>query len=377
MTKIPHKSFCGLFCLAVLAILPDSASGQYLRIRDICRVKGQEENTLHGMGLVIGLKGTGDSDLPTLRALAKMLESMGTPLGQGTKGQGPLDELKNTKNVAMVMVTATVPPEGARQGEQLNCTVSAVSAKSLEGGVLVLTPLVGPRPNNPRIYAIAQGPLTMSESGPPTVGIVHDGCRLEQDFTYRFDDQDDTGSFVTLVIDQHHAGFPTAFEIQEALNGQAGNRKLAETYSGKESDRKGSLESVAQAIDPAQVRVRIPTIYRDHRVDFIAAVLDTQVALQHHDARVVINERNGVIIVGDNVMVGKVAVTHRNIQIQTGDDPARGPLFVVDQNTETSTTRLDALVKALNALKVDPQSIIDIIKSLERSGDLYGRLIIE
>jgi flagellar P-ring protein precursor FlgI len=350
------------------------AFAQTLRIRDICRIKGQEENTLHGMGLVVGLKGTGDTDGPTLRALAKMLESMGSPLGPPGRGQSITDELKNAKNVAMVMVTAVIPPEGARQGEPLHCTVSAVSAKSLQGGVLVMTPLVGPRPGNPRIYALAQGSIALSESGPPTVGIVHNGCRLEEDFHYRFwDDQ----RWVTLVIDRHHAGFPTAYEIKEALSGQGSIRKPVDGFSSRSSTR-GSLSEV-QAVDPANVRIRIPDEYADHEVDFIAQVLDTQVALQHHDATVVINERNGVIVIGDNVMIGRVAVTHKNVSIQTGDDPARGPLLEVDQNSDspTSATRLKALVNALNALKVDSQSIIDIIKSLERSGDLYGRLIIE
>lgn len=372
------SSLRSLTLLFLLLTIPSIAHAQYLRIRDICRIKGQEENSLHGMGLVIGLKGTGDSDPQTLRALAKMMENMGAPMAEAAKGQSPLDELKNIKNVAMVFVTATVPPEGARQGEQLNCTVSAVSAKSLQGGVLVMTPLVGPRPKDPRIYALAQGPLTLSESGPPTVGVIHDGCRLEQDFSYQFD-QD---GFLTLVIDRHHAGFPTAYEIQEALNGTGGGggkrSKMPDGFSSKSNDA-SSWENPARAIDPTHIQVRIPDEYLDHRVDFIASVLDTQVALQNHDARVTINERNGVIVMGDNVMIGRVAVTHRNITIQTGDDNRIGPLMVVDQNRESpgATTRLDALVQALNALKVDSQSIIDIIKSLERSGDLYGRLVIE
>jgi flagellar P-ring protein FlgI len=358
--------------ISTLVLAVGTANAQSLRIRDICRVKGQEENTLQGMGLVIGLKGTGDTDAPTLHALAKMLESMGSPVGQLAKGQSITEALKNAKNVAMVMVTATIPPEGARQGEQLNCIVSAMGAKSLQGGVLVMTPLLG-RPGNPRIYATAQGPLTLSESGPPTVGIVHDGCRLEEDFTYKF--YDDQG-YITLVIDRHHASFPTAYEIKEALAGQRGGRTKSDGFGNTSNTKSATWD--AQAIDPVNVRIRIPDEYEDHRVDFIALVLDTQVALQHHDARVVINERNGVIIIGDNVMVGRVAVTHKNVSIQTGDEAVRGPLIEIDQNADTSApTRLKALVEALNALKVDSQSVIDIIKSLERSGDLYGRVVIE
>jgi len=370
-----------LAAILVGAVLgaPATARAQYLRIRDICRIKGQEENTLHGLGLVVGLKGTGDTDGPTLRALSKMLEAMGSPVSQNLKGQLMLEELKNAKNVAMVFVASTVPPEGARQGEQLNCTISAISAKSLEGGYLMSTPLVGPRPNVPRIYATAQGKLAMNESGPPTVGVIHDGCRLEEDFSYQFDKD----GHITLVIDRHHAGFPTAFEIQEVLNGQWGKSKFSRMNNAALLDKTAITLAdadpnlIARAIDPNNVRVRIPAEYHDHHVGFIAMILDTQVALQHHDARVVINERNGVIIVGDNVMLGRVAVTHKSVSIQTGDDPAAGPLFVLDQNSDTSTTRLKALVDALNALKVDSQSIIDIIKSLERSGDLYGRLVVE
>ena len=96
-----------------------------------------------------------------------------------------------------------------------------------------------------------------------------------------------------------------------------------------------------------------------------------------HDARVVIDERNGSIVIGDNVMVGRVAVAHRNLSIETGDDPSIGPFREIDQLDDTSTTRLKALVGALNALKVSPDDIMDIIKSLERSGDLYGRLIVQ
>ena len=361
--------------LAVLAILgvTSTAQAQYLRVRDICRVKGQEENTLHGLGLVVGLEGTGDTDGPTLRALAKMLELMGNPIGQTVPGGPSLQELKNAKNVAMVFVSATVPPEGARQGEQLNCTVSAVSAKSLVGGHLMMTPLVGPRPGQSRVYAIAQGPIAMTASGPMTTGVIHDGCRLEEEFKYKF--MDDEGT-ITLVIDRNHASFPIAEAIQKAINGRSTAGRSSDSSAGQYEAPWGEI---AKAIDPVTVRVRLPEKgdYADHPVEFFAAVLDAQVAIQSHDARVVVNERNGVIVVGDNVMIGRVAVTHKNISIQTGEDPTHGPLLVVDQSEDSSTTRLQALVDALNDLKVSPQDIIDIIKSLERSGDLYGRLIVE
>ena len=346
----------------------NAAQAQYLRVRDICRVKGHEENTLHGLGLVVGLQGTGDTDTPTLRALAKMLELMGNPISQQVPGGLALQELKNAKNVAMVFVTATVPPEGARQGEQLNCTVNALSAKSLAGGHLMITPLVGPRPGQPRVYAIAQGPIATNASGPPTAGMIHDGCRLEEEFAYEFTDNN---GMITLVIDRNHASFPTAEAIQRGINGRS------KTSAGNDSTSTYPWGEIAHAVDPVTVTVKIPPENKDQEVEFVSDILDTQIAIHSHDARVVVNERNGVIVVGDNVMVGRVAVTHKNISIETGANPASGPLMVVDQSVSSSTTRLDALVNSLNDLKVSPQDIIDIIKSLERSGDLYGRLIVE
>ncbi len=125
-------------------------------LSSICRIKGQEENTLQGLGLVVGLNGTGDGGdfLPTIRSLATAMQLMGNPIGKG----GPL-ELKNAKNIALVMVTAKVPAAGARQGDRVDCTVSSIgAAKSLEGGQLFLTPLQGPQVDRPRVYAFAEGP---------------------------------------------------------------------------------------------------------------------------------------------------------------------------------------------------------------------------
>ena len=130
----------GLLVFACVTAFDSVCLGQYLRIRDICRVKGQEENTLHGLGLVVGLKGTGDGEVPTTRALSKMMAMMGNPLSQANGGAVQLDELENAKNVAMVFVTTTIPAEGARQGDSLNCIVNAISAKSIEGGYLMMTP---------------------------------------------------------------------------------------------------------------------------------------------------------------------------------------------------------------------------------------------
>lgn len=377
LLRSPHSQ--GKLVVALAVLLCWSAGGeccfgQYLRIRDICRVKGQEENTLHGLGLVVGLKGTGDGEVPTTRALSRMMALMGNPLSQGMTGAVTLDELKNAKNVAMVFVTATVPAEGARQGEMLDLAVNAISAKSIEGGYLMMTPLLGPRPGNPRIYGYAQGAITLDKTGPPTSAKVHGGCRLEESFYNAFMKD----GIITLVLDKNHASFQTAFEIEDLLNtpSSLGIGSSRTSGSNENSGNRLGYEPIATAIDQVNIEVRIREIYRNNPVEFIAHVLDTQIVPPKHDARVVIDERNGSIVIGDNVMVGRVAVAHRNLSIETGNEPTTGPFLEIDQS-DSSTTRLKALVAALNALKVSPDDIMDIIKSLERSGDLYGRLIVQ
>jgi flagellar P-ring protein precursor FlgI len=326
------------------------------------------------LGLVVGLKGTGDGNVPATRALAQMMASMGQPLGQTSNGAAALDELKNAKNVALVFVTATVPAEGARQGEMLDCVVNAISAKSIEGGYLMMTPLLGPRPGNPRIYGYAQGAVALDTTGPPTSAKVHDGCRLEESFHNAFMKD----NMITLVLDKNHASFQTAFEIEDLLNTPSslgiGNSRATNGNDSLVGSSFGA-EPIAKAVDQVNIEVRIRDIYRENPVEFIAHVLDTQIVPPKHDARVVIDERNGSIVIGDNVMVGRVAVAHRNLSIETGSGATTGPFFEIDQS-DSSTTRLKALVAALNSLKVSPDDIIDIIKSLERSGDLYGRLIV-
>lgn len=361
------------FALLVAGLLavPPEAGGQ-LRIRDICRVKGQEQNTLHGIGLVAGLNGSGDGDKPTTRSLAKMMELMGTPVSVDQRGQPLLEELKNARNVAMVFVTATVPAEGARRGAQLNCTVNAIGAKSLEGGYLLLTPLLGPRPGDTRIYGYAQGSLKTERSGPPTSARIHGGCRLEADFTNDFVKD----GKITLVLDKNHASFRTAFDIEDVLNDPQTFGGLMQDKRARDNPRTPGAP-IAKAIDQVNIEVTIPPAYLDRPVQFVYEVLDSRIFTPQNDACVVINERSGVVVIGDNVEVGAVAVTHGNLSVQIGGGPLRGPLFVVDQTANTSTTRLQALVDALNALQVNTQDIIDIIKELERSGELFGRVIIE
>lgn len=359
--------------VAMLAALAPPAEARTL-LKHICRVKGQEENTLHGLGLVVGLKGTGDGGefLPTIRSLATALQLMGNSLG--TMGTIDLKELKVTKNVALVMVTATVPAAGARQGDKLDCTVHSIgSAKSLYGGTLVSTPLLGPAPAPPtapipakrrqigqsKVFAFAQGAIHLDDAkNAPTAAKVHQGCRLEEDFynAYVKDHK------ITLVLDKNHADFQVAQDTAELINSQLGFQ-----YAD------GQL---AKALNQVNVEVAIPKQYNNDPVQFVSQVMSLPTLEPQADARVVVNEKTGSIVIGADVEIGSVVVTHKNIVIETGTNAPSNRFVPIDPE-KTATAKLEALVKALNGLKVPPDDIIDVIKGLERSGKLHGTLIVE
>jgi flagellar P-ring protein precursor FlgI len=345
-------------CLTALLVVVCCAAPLEARvlIKNICRVKGQEENTLQGLGLVVGLKGTGEGGdfLPTIQSLAVALELMGNPIGQ--RG---LASLKDTKNVALVMVTATVPAAGARQGDKLDCTVSSIGkAKSIKGGTLFMTPLQGPQVGSTRVYAFAQGPLHIDDLAVPTVARVHQGCRLEEDFFNVFAKD----GKITLVLEKNHADFQVAQDISELINGQLNIQNTS--------------VQMARAIDQNNVEVTIPRQYLDDPVQFVSQVLSLPTLDPQPQARVVINQRAGSIVIGGDVEIGSVVVTHKNVVIETG--PAiPDSRFVPIDTQEARPAKLESLVKALNAVKLPTDDIIDIIKGLERNGKLHAALIIE
>src|SRR4029078_11684874 len=190
--------------VAVSLVVLQAAMADH-RVGDICRIKGQEENVLHGFGLVTGLKGTGDSDMKaTQRALAHYMELLGHHIGTGQSGQTQFDELKNVKNVALVYVTAIVPPGGAQQGDLLDCFLSLASAKSLDGGYLMLTELFGPVPGDKKVYALAKGQVSIDDIARPQTGHVLLGAQAERKVENRFVTQEGGESKVFLVINKDH-----------------------------------------------------------------------------------------------------------------------------------------------------------------------------
>jgi flagellar P-ring protein FlgI len=325
-------------------------------LKSICRLKGQEENTLQGLGIVVGLKGTGDgsSFLPTLRSLEKVMKVMGEPLGRKS-----LDEIKDTKNVALVAVTAVIPASGARQGDKIDCVVSSIgSAKSLAGGRLFLTPLIGPDRNNPRVFAFAEGPITLDDPLITNTGKVFEGCRLEEEFFNAFIKD----RKITLVLDKNHADFQVAQDVAELINNQ-----LSMQAGGN---------PLARAMNQVNIEVIIPPQYREDPVLFVSQVLGLPMVEPQTVPRVVINERSGSIVISGDVEIGAAVVSQKNIVVETGNASAAQP-FVAVNPADPNSPKLKALVETLNALHVATPDIIDIIKCLDRNGRLHAQLIIE
>jgi flagellar P-ring protein precursor FlgI len=345
-----------LLTIALLVALGGNYCQARTVLRDICRVKGQEENVLRGLGLVIGLAGTGEANDPaTMRALARAMEIMGAPVPQMPLGQSnSLKELEKVKNVALVMVTARVPATGARRGDRLDCHVSAINGKSLAGGRLAFAALQGPNLRDKRVYALCEGAIHLEDVEQPLVGVVAGGCQMEEDVFTQFMHE----GYITLVLEKNHADFQTATDVAESIH---------RLYS-----RAG--DNFVQAKDAMNIVIRVPEEYQDNPVEFVAAILsDTEVYSPEPEARVVINQRTGSIVIDGNVSIGDVVVSHKNVVIEAGPSAEFTKIDV--DNSET--TKLDALVDALNAIKVPPTDRVEIIKQIARSGKLHGRLIIE
>ncbi len=338
-------------------MLAEDVQAARLTLKSICRIKGQEENTIQGLGVIVGLKGTGDSSsyLPTIRSVAKIMTIMGN-----SPGANSLIELKDTKNVALVIVTATIPAAGAREGDKIDCVVSSIgSCKTLSGGRLFLTPLIGPDPKHPRVYAFAEGAVTVENVEMPNTGRIHEGCRLEEEFFHAFTKD----NRITLVLDQNHADFQVAQDIAESINSQMG--KQVSNYA-----------PLAHAVNQGNIVVEIPAQYREEPVAFVSQVLSLPIMEPRTVPRVVINERTGTIVISGDVEIGSVAITHKNLTIEAGGTSAPKTFVGLDP-VDPTAPKLQGLVNALNAVHAPNADIIEIIKSLDRDGKLHAPLVIE
>jgi flagellar P-ring protein precursor FlgI len=354
MTMKLTRCLTALLSIATLLAVADDCSARTV-LRNICRVKGQEENVLRGMGLVVGLAGTGEAaDPATMRAMLRAMEIMGLPVPELPLGAaGGLKDLEKIKNVALVMVTARVPATGARRGDQLDCYVMGLTGKSLAGGRLVFAALQGPNTVDKRVFALCEGAVHLEDPTKPMTGIVTAGCQMEEDVYTPFV-QDGR---VTLILDEHHANFQTANEVAGFIYSQFSQES----------------EGFARAISASNIIVQVPQEYKTDPVAFVAELLDLSVYSPEPEARVVINQATGSIVISGDVTIGDVVVTHKNIVIEAG----QAATFTAIDPDQTDDAKLEALVSALNSIKVPAEDIIEIIKGIHHNGKLHARLIVE
>jgi len=341
------------------------------KIGDISSIIGVRDNQLIGYSLVVGLKGTGDSSSAfTNQTLANLLKSLNIKLN-------PKDI--KSKNVAAVVVTATLPPF-ARQGDKLDISVSSIGdAKSLEGGTLLLTPLKGV---DGKIYALAQGNLIvggLSANGAdgskitiniPSVGRIPNGASVERIVLNPFNEGD------SIYLNLHKADFTTARRVTKAINHIVGKKS-------------------AESIDGGTIRVSAPG-KTTQRVSFMAFLEEIQVIPGEAPAKIIINSRTGTIVIGSNVRVSPAAVTHGSLTVNISETNeivqpnalANGET-ATNQNTDINVTEgnnkmflfntgvtLSEIVKAINEVGASPSDLVAILEALKQVGALTAELIV-
>ncbi len=357
------------------AILAVAAGSQALaqggsRIKDIAEFEGVRENLLVGYGLVVGVNGTGDTlnnSVFTRQSLVAMLER----LGVNTR-----DTPIKTGNVAAVMVTAVLPPF-ARHGLRIDLNISSLGdAKSLQGGTLLVTPLMGA---DGEVYAVGQGPVAVAGfaaggrgttviKNVPTTGKIANGAIVERELDFRLSDLED------VRISLRNPDFTTARRIAQAINAFLGS-------------------AAAEPEDPATVRMRVPATYRNGLVALLTDVEQLRVE-PDQTARIVIDDVSGVIVMGENVRISTVAIAQGNLTIRITETPqvsqpapfsATGTTTTVDRTrveVEESADRrlgllrggitLQELVASLNALGIGPRDMIAILQTSKAAGALQA-----
>lgn len=368
------RSWVAVCSLAFVCILISGvalANNPEVRIKDIVRVDGIRDNQLMGYGLVVGLNGSGDSSRNqfTVQSIVNMLENYGVRVST--------DDAQ-VKNVAAVMVTATLPAF-AQPGDVIDVTVSSIGdAKSLQGGTLLLTPLMAP---NNEVYAVAQGPISIggfnAKSGSTSVqqnhalvGRIPGGAIVERGITSNF--VNENGEIVFLL---DYNDFNTVVRIADAMN----------KYLGVPA---------AKALNSRTVTVKVPNEYKGLEILLVAQLGELKV-IPDQVARVVVNERTGTIVMGAEVRIAPVSITHGGIKVTIEEeplvsqpDPLSGGETVVLTNKKLSveesgnTTYMDqgadvrSIVNALNRIGATPRDIIAILQALKSAGALHAELII-
>ncbi len=344
--------------MGVIAVVVSDARA--VKIADITRFDGQRTNKLQGVGLVVGLRGTGDGgNFPAaINPLVSLLKNNADPV--------TAKDLANAQNVAVVWCEATVGADRARDGDKLNVHVTSLGAsQSLRGGRLVLAPLQGPIPGS-GIFAMASGPVVIEDPTSPTAGVVEKGAVMETDLPAKYVDN----GRLTLILDDASASWTTSSAIAKVIND-------SESTSG---------ETLAVAVDPKNIVVTLPTTERERPDSFISRIERLPVPLLPTEARVQLNERTGTMIVTGDVEISPVVISHKGLTISTVLPPPvptqRNPVvdsknMVVLDTANQGGARLRDLVNALDQLKVSAEDRITIIKELYKTGKLHAKLIVE
>jgi flagellar P-ring protein FlgI len=352
--------------VAILAGTVPACGGS--RIKDLVNIEGVRENQLIGYGLVVGLNRTGDflNNIPfTKQSLQAMLERLGVNI----RGQ-----TINTGNVAAVMVTANLPAFGT-QGTPIDVTVSALGdAKSLQGGTLLVTPLLGADGN---VYAVAQGSIAISGfqaegeaakivRGVPTVGRITNGAIIEREIEFQLN------RLNTLKLALRNPDFTTAKRIAAAINDFIG-------------------APTAEPLDPSTVEISIPHKYQGNVIALLTEIEQLQV-VPDLGARIIIDERSGVIVMGREVRVSTVAVAQGNLTVTISETPqvsqppplSRGQTRVVPRTRVgvqedgkklalvSEGVSLQQVVDGLNALGIGPRDLIAILQAIKAAGAIQA-----
>ncbi|MFV0626937.1 MAG: flagellar basal body P-ring protein FlgI [Alphaproteobacteria bacterium] len=339
------------------------------RIKDIADFEGIRENQLLGYGLVVGLNGTGDN-IKSINFARESLISMLDKIGINAR-----DGQLKSKNIAAVMVTANLPAFG-RQGSKIDVIVSAMGdAKNLQGGTLLATPLIGA---DGETYAVAQGQIAVSgfsasaggdsiTRGVPTSGKIANGATIENEVPFSLEDMQQ------VRIALRNPDFTTSRRVADAINALLGERS-------------------ARSLDPSTISLDIPSQYRGKIAELMTKIEQLKVQ-PDLPAKIVIDETSGIIIIGKDVKISRVAIAQGNLTIKVTEDPfVSQPLpfaggdttlvnnteITVEEQTDRKLSSLDTgvslqeMVDGLNALGVGPRDLISILQAIKASGALQA-----
>lgn len=361
------------------SVIPALVPGSLLRARrenpvvsvqEFVRLQGQMTNTLRGIGIVTGLKGTGDDgkELVLARPLAEVYKHNGNELRD-------LSELGKAKAAAIVTLSVTVPEGGGREGDQLDVFVQVShSATSLNGGTLIVSPLMGPTPGSP-VFAMAAGQLTLEATDVPTTARIRNGATLIRDIR-----PPRVGTSFDLILRPHFRSYQLARTLASEINDLGANIDVDEV----------AQRSIATVVDESTIRIVVPEAERSNLPGFLANVMGKRFSPSLVDlpAMVVVNERTGSIVVTGDVEIASVTVGSDALVITTTNPapiPTPGDPLVSKQSWAefgtTSTTgdraRIQDLLEAFKQLNVPARQQVQILAQIHQAGRLYARFVRE